>query len=151
VRGGHPPATEVVEVRIVTLADHWYHHLVGSRRIQLIDNSIGDAPDGGRSREHDRRFQEPQLSHLDGAGQFAGAVQHRWGGSHRPSEQRSRIVGNDRSYSGAGDRLVAVAVPDGDMPDAHPRHIGDRIVRSGLEVAELQAEFAGTGAGRRRC
>ena len=59
--------------------------------------------------------------------------------------------GHDGGHAGAGDGLVAVAVPHRDVPDAHARHVGDRVVRSGGDAAEaaVRARGSWSGGGRR--
>ena len=91
--------------------------------------------DAHRGRQHDRRFQRSPLADGQRPGEFAGTVEHRGAGRHRPIEQRVQRVGNDRGHTGA-------VLGDGGMADAHAGHIGDRVVRAGGQQSDLDAAVA---------
>jgi hypothetical protein len=119
-------------------------------RDELVDERVGRAPHAQRAGEQDRRLELSELVHLREADQLAERVADVHRGRHAVEEGIAGVR-QDRRHASA-DR---VAHGERRMADAHPRDVGDGVVRAGREDPRLDAEVArprpgGLGGGGER-
>ena len=142
-------ADGVVEPRVVALADERDDDVVlvadaGPLARHPLHRGVGDLAHRHRVGEQDRRLEQPPLLHLRQARDLAGAVEHEAARDHAALEDVR--VRDDRGDAGAHRPLAhlerTVARDERRVPDAHARHVGDRVQRAGREAADGEAEVA---------
>ncbi len=149
MRSGHPPAGDVVELRVVALADHGDDDADLAGGEQGVDDPVVATAHGVGGGQHDRRLEDAPLANLDRPGQLAGAVEHGHAGRHRVAEHRGDVVGHDGRHPGSG-HAVRVIAPHRDVADPYAGHVGDGVVLAGRHRSERQAQLTGSRTGWRR-
>ncbi len=145
---------DVVEMRIVALADQRNHHVrlvgqIGKSFEHVLDGRPRDDAHGMGVGEHDRRLDDAPLPHLGQSRHLAAPVE-----DERPTDD---AMGEDVVFDRPDRRDAGphrprarfqgiVEVEERRVPDAAPLDIRDRVVRSGLEQTEREAEVAQTGS-----
>ena len=135
-----------VEPAVVRLPHHGIDgaDTVVARQSQLVlRQRVAHRPDAQRAREHDRRLEFAELSHLRHAQQLAEAVAH----VHRRGNPVAIEVTAVRQDGGHA-RAQRIALPDRGVSHAHARHVGDGVVRTRRENPRRNAEVAGADARR---
>ena len=133
-------AADVVEAAVVGLADERVdraHLLVARLRERVAHDRIHRRADAERVGQDDRRLDRAELVDLRRAGELAERVAD----EHRPGHlvlKDVAAVRHDRGDAGAH----AVALDDGRVPDAHARHVGDRVQRARLVHTRRDAQVA---------
>lgn len=124
VRGGDVPAVDVVEQPVPGLGDHRQRPGALPAPADLhLDQRVAHDAHGERVRQADRRVQHPEVMQVRQAGHLAVAVE-----PVEPGVDRL-VVGVARVRPDHGHPGARGPFGDRGMPDQHPGHIGDRIVR----------------------
>jgi hypothetical protein len=131
---------DVVEVSVIRLADDRVdrsHLLVAGLSKRPVDHRLHHRSHAQGVGEDDRRFQIPQLLHLQQAGRLAEGIRREDRRRHFRLKDIA-VVGHDRGHAGAD------ALTLDQRPVAHPdaNDIGDCVERSGLKHSGLDTEVA---------
>jgi hypothetical protein len=132
---GDVHAGDVVQDAVVGLADHREMPCADALRVLGGDDRVPDDADREGVRQADRRRQQAGLPHPLEPRELAVAVQ-----AVRPGEG-GQLGRDDHGHPGAD----VFALDDRRVPDAGARDVGDRVQRTGLEVADPDPEVPRPG------
>ncbi len=151
----HVGAGDVVQKRVVTLADQRDEHvvLVSDVRValqQVLDGSLGDHAHRQGVGQQDGRLNKPPLEHLQQSAEFAGAVEHKRAADHALHEQiaRSRNDGGDARAHHTGGEVVGPTADQRLVADADAGDVGDGVERPRRKIPDGDAEISQSAACR---